>query len=411
MRKLNDGWLENYIRLIETASESPRQYHVWSAATVIAATLKRHVWVNRADWHLFPNMYSVLVGHPGLGKGRAINPAVAIARKANTVNLLSDKLTIQYILERLSQGFTQGVHVNAQGQISVSMPSPSGPSDTSCLISAPELEVFLTTSEALPSLADLWDCRDGPVEYGTRGKGLVSILKPAPSLLGGCTPRQVALYMSTNAVSGGFTRRVNFVVAEAKARSIPWPAKGNGSFDALIDGLVHDLRHIGTLQGQFEFKDDAKPLFEGYYNESGKLDEFQDEATSAYATTKWAHVTKLAMVLSVSRDDSLVITATDLENAISLVEKCSQDLARVFRSVGDSDMVANADRVLRFLELVTLASIQEMMSVMWKHMSKQELESVLVTLETGNMITHRDVKGMTKFMMVPTAPTKGQTTP
>jgi hypothetical protein len=104
--------------------------------------------------NLFPNMYVILVGHTGLGKGRAINPAVRFLREANCSNILSDKLTIQYILEKLSDhGQAQAtLHFTPQqgGTIGFTL-------DSSCFISAPELEDLLTASDAMPSLKELWE--------------------------------------------------------------------------------------------------------------------------------------------------------------------------------------------------------------------------------------------------------------
>src|SRR5690348_5881990 len=190
MRSLRQSWISSYLRWVEGSSESPKQYNIWSAATIVAAACKRNVYINRGHYDLFPNMYTVLVGHTGIGKGGAINPAASLLRVANCANILSDKLTIQYILEKLSD------HGQATAQLNF-QPSPGGTIsfalDSSCFISAPELEDLLTTSDAMPSLKELWECKVGPFEYGTRGKGLVKIVKACPTLLGGCTQSQVAL--------------------------------------------------------------------------------------------------------------------------------------------------------------------------------------------------------------------------
>jgi hypothetical protein len=391
MRSLRKSWIDEYIGLISQTSESPVSYHFWCAATVIAATLKRHVFVDRGDWQLLPNMYTIFVGHPGIGKGRAINPAVLLAREANVVNIMSDKLTIQYILETLSKGFT-ATHA-----------TPSGVTfgtDTSCLISAPEMEVFLATSEALPSLSELWEGKTGPSDYGTRGKGLIKITKPCPTLIGGMTLRQACEYMSTRVVSGGFTRRVNFVYAADKAKSIPQPTR-NGTAAKIVQDLVDDLRRISMLQGEIKLTSEAWELYAPYYEASGQIDEFDDEATSAYSTSKWVHVLKLAMSIRCAKDDTLVLTELDIEEAIIAVEKCGEDLLKVFRSVGDSDLAASSDRVLRFIEVRGYCTRQDLMGALWRHISSPELDIVLATLETGGIIAAVDRAGKTVFRALP----------
>src|SRR5260370_25216813 len=105
MRKLKSNWIDNYIQWVAGASESPIDYHWWSAATVIAASMKRHCWIDRGTYKLYPNLFTVLVGRPGLGKGAAVNPAMSILKEANTTAVLSDRVTIEYVLEKLSKGF------------------------------------------------------------------------------------------------------------------------------------------------------------------------------------------------------------------------------------------------------------------------------------------------------------------
>lgn len=336
-------------------------------------------------------MYTVFVGHPGIGKGRAINPAIHLLREANTTNLMSDKLTIQYILERLAVGFTSA-HATPTGM--------TFGVDSSCMISAPEMEVFLTTSDALPSLAELWECKDGPSDYGTRGKGLVQISKPCPTLIGGMTLRQACDYMSTKVVSGGFTRRVNFVYAADKDSSKPFPA-WNGSVDKTITELITDMRHISTLRGEVKLDKPAMALYKAYYHMADKVNEFDDEATVAYATSKWVHVLKLSTAICCSKRDSMLISQDDITEAVTAVEQCANDLQRVFRSVGDSNMAGGADRILKFLEIRGYATRNDIMNAMWRHMSSPELDVLLATLESGNMIVPQERAGKTVFRAVP----------
>lgn len=328
-------------------------------------------------------MFTVLVGHPGIGKGRGINPAVGILRETGIANILSDNLTIQYILEALSKGFAQATQT-AGGGVSFGM-------DTSCFISAPELEVFLKASDAAPALKELWECKDGPFEYGTRGKGLYKVHKPCPSLLGGITPGQITKLMADEAISGGFTRRINFVYADKTSVRIPWPSINGGSKH--LDDLVEDLRQISSLRGEVKFTEDAKKLFEIIYHESFDVDEFQDEATLAYVTSKWAHAAKLAMVLSVSRSDSLVIEKEDMALAIAAVSQAAEDLKKVFRTIGDSDMVVVADKVLRYIEMKGYASRPDILHALWRDVgTSANLDVILATLESGNIIASRTDK-------------------
>src|SRR6266404_9563457 len=104
-RPLKGDFITEYIRNVMPATESPEKFHWWSAATIISSTLKRSTWVDRVNWKLYPNLYVVLVGRPGIGKGAAMNPVIAMLKEAGTSNILSDRITMEYVLEKLSKGF------------------------------------------------------------------------------------------------------------------------------------------------------------------------------------------------------------------------------------------------------------------------------------------------------------------
>jgi hypothetical protein len=341
-------------------------------------------------------MYTVLVGHTGLGKGRSVNPAVSLLREAGSANILSDKLTIQYILEKISDKGNAVAQLNFQG-------SPSGAVtfalDASCFISAPELEDLLTMSDAMPSLKELWESKDGPFEYGTRNKGLVKIAKPCPTMLGGVTPSQIAFLFPTKSVGGGFVRRCNFVYESERARVIPWPEERNGN-DHIKTALIEDLRHISTLKGPFQFDVHARKMFEEYYR-STNADEFADEATSSYETSRPFHALKLAMCLTASRFDSMVINFIDMSKAINMVNKVCEDLKKVFRAVGDSELAVVMDKVLRYIEMrskLTYVTRQDLLGALWRDVgSSQNLDVILATLEAGRVIRTENRSGITIY--------------
>jgi hypothetical protein len=322
-------------------------------------------------------MYVVLVGHPGIGKGTAINPAVSILKEAGTANIISDRVTIEYILEKLAKGFP-AQQVLPGGQVAFTK-------DSTCLISAPELQVFAGASQAsLSILTDLWDNKEHPWDYGTKTQGKFIINKPTINLLGGTTPEWLTSAIPHSAVSGGFTRRVNFVYAKDKRQKIPWPSINHSN---VWLNLVEDLRYIANLVGEVKFDAQARKLYEKYYQSKAcDANEFDDEATAAYKTTKNIHAIKLAIVISVGETDSLVITEKHLETAIRAVEGVEATIGLVFRSVGESDLAVACDRVLRFVETKGYAQRSDILRANWRHISHNDLDVILATLMQAGMI-------------------------
>lgn len=309
-------------------------------------------------------------------------PAEGLLREANTSNILSDRLTMPFVLESLSKGFpTQFSAIPGSGAINIG-------TETASLIYAPELSVFIRQPEEyLPDLANLWDSKEGDISYGTRGKGEYKIKSPCVTLLAGSAPNWLVKSIPANAVGGGFTRRVNFVYAKSKEQYIPWP-NGKGYAGGRAN-LVDDLRYISSnLRGEMTFAQDARPVFEQCYN-SALPDEFDDEATSVFKTSKWAHATKLAMVLQAASSDSLVISKASFQLALDKIDEVIRDIQMVFRGIGESDLVEAADKVLQFIELKGFASIHDIIHALWRHITLDDCTVILATLEQGGIIHQR----------------------
>src|SRR5258707_10367870 len=161
-------WITDYLKYITPASESPVSYNFCCAATSISSAVKRNVYVQRGSWRLYPNLFTILVGRPGIGKGSAINPVCSILRESGIANILSDRITIEYMLERMAQGWTHTAKTST-GALKLGQ-------DHTCLIKSTEFSVFASASQnTLPILTDLWDSNEGEYLYGTRHKGELRI--------------------------------------------------------------------------------------------------------------------------------------------------------------------------------------------------------------------------------------------
>src|ERR1700678_3984880 len=84
---------------------SPDSYIDWSWRFVISSSLQRRVWFGSDHMPLFPNMYVILVGEAGIGKGIVIGPATELLKhhkkkdfhNSNTTTTDQEKLIIDKI--------------------------------------------------------------------------------------------------------------------------------------------------------------------------------------------------------------------------------------------------------------------------------------------------------------------------
>lgn len=393
-RKCKGSWVENYAQRLESVTGSPLSYHYWTALTLIGATLKRHVWYDRVVYKVLPNLYTVLVGRPAIGKGVAFDSGLPLIKEAKTAHILSDRLTMEYVLEKLSKGFP--THVATPQGLKFG-------TEASVLLVSRELSVFITASQfALTALTDLWEGREGKFMYGTRGRGEWPVESPCISLLGASAQEYLIKTIPADAIGGGFTRRVNFVFEKDPPRKVAFPER-NG-LQGFYDDLAEDLKEIGKLRGEMKLTPGAKKMFEKYYNESEPA-VFDDQATSHYKSSRWSNAIKVAMCLSASEGDTLIINEKHWTQAEKLVDRVTEDIKMVFRAVGESDLTVAADKTLEFIEKRGFASKQEMLRYLWRDVTKDDLEKILTTFREAGILSEKVVGNNILYSVItPTKP-------
>ncbi len=292
---------------------------------------------------------------------------IEVAKASGVVNILSDRLTVPYIIERVSKGFATPIQTS-QGSGLLGL-------DYSVLIFSTEVPVLLGDPEELKYWSDLWDSRESPYEYGTRGGGLLVIPKTNFNLLCGGTPSNIGMAIPPANVSGGFTRRIVFVYSPARHQDLPWP-----HMMPPVDDLVEDLQYIAThIRGEFTFEEKAKPLFESVYMDS-KPKDVEEEFIAHFRSTKWVHAVKLSMALSASRGDDRVITLLDLQTAVDEVQHVEDDLPKVFsRFAGSNDQALLGQLILEYIDQKGYASKQEIGKVLWRHIRSIDDLNRLIT--------------------------------
>ena len=105
------------------------------------------------------------------------------------------------------------------------------------------------------------------------------------------------------------------------------------------------------------------------------------EAVANFRARIKAHVIKLAMVLSATRGDSMLITDFDMLNAIAEVNKITLSLEKLFRGAGDSFDAVTTSRIQAFIEKVGQTTRQEIMRALHRHVGSFEtLDRILSVL-------------------------------
>jgi hypothetical protein len=160
--------------------------------------------------------------------------------------------------------------------------------------------------------------------------------------------------MPAAVVGGGFTSRCVFVYTERKEKFVAYPAdfvpKG---IEELRGKLVADLEHISlNLCGEYRLTPAAKQWGEEWYHRLWTADKDSgvvNDQGSGYKARKQTHTHKLAMILSASQRDELIVTDEDLMLADTLLTDVERDMMKVFSRIGRSEDSLQAEKFIQFI--------------------------------------------------------------
>jgi hypothetical protein len=183
--------------------------------SVIAGALQRRIYLK---WGLgqviFPNLYVVLIGPSGR------------TRKGVSIGIAKDFLkSVPGLTVAPESSSGRQAMILAMKRASINFKDPTdGKIKFHCSITAfsEELSVFLGQGDIayLSNLTDWYDSKDD-WEYETVGRGKDSLQGLCLNLMGATAPDWIQSMIPPEAVGGGFTSRVIFIVEEHKKQTVP----------------------------------------------------------------------------------------------------------------------------------------------------------------------------------------------
>lgn len=319
--------------------ESPELFHYWTALSVVGASMKRNVFLDRVFYTLFPNLYVIIVGASGIQrKSVSTGYGVRMLREAagKTLTIIHDKATPEGLFDVMQ---TKRVDPN----------DPMSVIDDACLyVYASELGVFLGTSKYLtdliPLLTTLYDGKDVS-DYVTKTKGRFSIKNGILSILGCSTPDWIPRCMPDDAIGGGFISRFIFVASPGGKR-VAWPVK-TPRMAILEQDLQHDLYLMTSLQGGFDFTPQARQWFEDWYHNQKPI--LGDPKFDGYYSRKHDHIFKLAMIISSCRNEQYVIDTHHLEQAKASLDAVEPYMHKAFSNIGTTNQFNIGMKILQYM--------------------------------------------------------------
>ena len=385
-RKFND-WIKEYMDYSKH-SEAPDKFHFWTAASVLAGALRRRVWIDQGYFQWTPNMYVIFVAPPGIvSKSTTASIGMNILKQLPEVNFGPDAVTWQALAQSLAESTEEFPLPNREGVDEFHVMS-------ALTIVSSEFGTFLNPSdrEMVDVLVSLWDGQKGAWRKATKTMGDDLIMNPWINILACTTPAWIAGNFPEYMIGGGFTSRCLFVYAETKRQLIAYPGEEipNDFSDQEAD-LLHDLEIISQMKGEYTLSKEASAYGRKWYEEHfnsrpAHLNELQ---FGGYIARKQTHMHKLAIILSASRDDNLVIEPDILEVANAMVTALEFDMPKVFRQVGANDAGRYTELVLDTIKVRQKLTKQELYREFVGKIAAADIDSALQGLIIAGYVSMR----------------------
>lgn len=372
------GWLNNYLQYTDN-SESPISYHTWCGLSVIAGALQRRVYLR---WGLgrviYPNLYTVLIGPSGrTRKGVAIGIAKDFLKNIPGITVTPESSSGRQAM------------ILAMKRALTNFQDPSdGKIKFHCSVTAfsEELSVFLGQGDIayLSNLTDWYDSKDD-WEYETVGRGKDSLQGLCLNMLGGTAPDWIQSMIPQEALGGGFTSRIIFIVEEAKRKIVPEYFQTPEEVE-LGHKLTRDLERISQLAGEVKFTDAAKQLYIDWYIEqdtalSAGKPAITDPRFAGYCERRATHLQKLMIICSAGRGDDLLIHPEDFHAAMSLLTSAEETMPKTFGGLGKARLSDETDIILNYIKKVGITTRKALMQKFYRDVDPQTLGNIEATMQ------------------------------
>ncbi len=322
------NWLDSWLSYTNVLG-SPEIFRKWAGIGILGAVLERKVWARTKGSDLFPNLYIILVGPPGVGKSAVLSQSERLLRQVPELFVAPSSVTTASIIDSLAL---------AQRKIIRPQSTPNFVQFNSLQIVASELGVFLPAYDPafMNTLTKLYD---GELYEERRRTGKVNHIKidhPQLSILGGTTPSYLNSFLPEGAWDQGFTSRTVFVFSSEPVHTSIFSDEDD--FDhleqAYID-ILHDLKLIGGTFGKISWTKEAMEAI-SEWNVRGLPPVPEHGKLTHYNSRRLAHAIKLTVLASVSRSSSLSIDVGDFQTALDWLIEAEGVMPDIFKSMGVS---------------------------------------------------------------------------
>lgn len=319
--------------------ETPKAWITWSGIATIAAIASPNIAVDKGAYVLKPNLFILLMGRSGLGKGFGPHVASKLVKIVNNTKIISGRGTIEGIIKELAA-------TKARENGSIPFKDARG-----FLCSGEFAASLYESTSALTVLTDLYDAHYNPEWRNTLKNSPIEVLRfPCITLLSGANQDMFDLAIEKHHRTGGFIGRTLLISAEKRYRSNSMIYEEGEEIDEVdFDRLSEHLIKLSKLEGKMKWTKEGIAAYNNWFYPYRELE--VDDKTGTYDRLN-DHIIKVTTCISLSRKLDMRIEAEDVEDAIAL---CSSLSNTAIKAAGIGGKSASSGIIKPFLIIMLKA--------------------------------------------------------
>ena len=429
---------------------SPDLYIDFTFYGMISIALGRRVWFGPQENPLFPNMFVLLVGEPGIGKTQVIKQAIgileqfkfsdwlkvqAIKKEKPSKKPLDEKEEILKEIEKFkrmktAKDFKSKKHKEKRPSILADdLLFPVAPNSSTfenivnahafstrvvkvdpCVLAPQGVYVHNSLAFTLEELSSLFrkkkddlvkylmtafDC--GKYVYECLGRNADIIKTPCLNIIAGTTPDFLDECFKDSLVNDGFSSRTLFVCADAPR----FYKFGVSEFTAdqlqARDDIASHVRKLADLFGKVEYTPEAWEYLRHYFEEVAPTLKPASNLMKYYFARKNIHVQKLAAAIHFGESTELTIKLSTCEKAMEILSSLEKKVQSVISVTGETAVGKFSKRVYKFIKERGELEYEWIWLEFIKHINSGEIDEILEYLLAKNSIGKKVKKGGAAF--------------
>lgn len=311
--------------------------------TTLSGCLERRVWAQLSGGKLYPNLYTMLVASPGVGKDQAINPAVNMMRAAGCFHVSPISVTGKGLLDALAS--SKAVKDFKFGTDLVKYHT--------MFVAVPEFGTLLDKHDLgfLSILNELYNCSPMFEEKLRSRKEDLVIENPHMAMLTGTQPSYMASMFPEEAWGMGFFARTMLIYqgkAEKKAMFSGGMFKDSTEREHREKELVNHLKRVQKLTGPMSFTEGAQSVIEHFNEVEAEAEAPQHPRLFHYNTRRTLHLIKISMVLA-GAELKMEITEDHVNQAKSAMYEAEGLMPEIFKEMAHGGHKSHLDDAFYYI--------------------------------------------------------------